>query len=227
MSNIHAGHRARLKKRFAEFGLESFTDIEALELLLFYALPRRDTNELSHALLNRFGSFRAVLEASSDELEQVSGLGENAAGLIRLTAELGRRYQISKRKTNAIIDGAQAAGEYLVPLFSYRTDEIIYVLSLDSKSMITHCRETAHGMVNRVDFAVRDIVDIALRDNAASIIIAHNHLSGTALPSASDIETTRKLKNALGLIGVKLRDHIIVCEGDFVSLCDSGFFARL
>ena len=224
MASIHDGHRARLKNRFADFGLESFSDFEALELLLFYALPRRDTNELAHALIKHFGSYRAVMEAEISDLKQVPGLGENAAGLIRLTAELGRRYAISERKTGTVLDSAPAAGEYLTPLFSYRTRETIFVLSLDNKSTVTHCRELAEGTVNRVDFAVRDIVDIALRDKATSIIIAHNHLSGTALPSASDIETTRKLKNALGLIGVTLRDHIIICEGDYVSLLDSEFF---
>lgn len=227
MANIHDGHRERLKLRFSAHGLDSFSDVEALELLLFYAVPRRDTNELAHTLLNTFGGFKAVLEADREELERVPGIGENAAALIRLVTELNRRYMVSARSEGAAIPGSAEAGAYLLPLFAYQTDEIVYVLCLDGRSRVTHCREIARGMVNKVDFAVRDVVDIALRDNAARVIIAHNHLTGTALPSQADLATTQKLKSALGLIGVELADHIIVCEGDFVSLRDSGFFQRL
>lgn len=227
MENIHEGHRSRLKKRFYEHGLESFTDIEALELLLFYAVPRRDTNEMAHRLLDFFGSYRAVMEADAYELAQVPGVGESAAGLIRLVAELGRRYGIAERKEGRIITSSKAAGEYLLPLYAFQKDELVYVLSLDSRSMVKRCRSIARGMSARVDFSVRDIIEAALKDNTTRMIVSHNHLSGTALPSASDIDTTKKLKSALALIGVELIDHIIVCDGDFVSLRDSGCFNML
>ena len=224
--NIHEGHRQRLKQRFEEHGIASFSDVEALELLLFFAVPRRDTNKLAHELLKRFGCLRAVLEAEPEELRGVNGAGASVAMLIRLVAEMNRRYMISKRKTNKVLHTAAEAGEYLMPLFAYQTSEVAYVLSLDSRSMVTRCHELARGMVNKVDFTVRDIVDAALRDNAARIIIAHNHLSGTALPSNSDISATKKIQSALSLIGVELADHIIVCDDDFVSLRDSGLFNR-
>ena len=224
--NIHAGHRKRLKERFDEHGLDSFSDIEALEILLFYAVPRTDTNAIAHRLLNHFGSLRAVLEAEPRTLREVEGVGASAAALIRLTSELNRRYMISKRKANRALNTAAEAGEYLLPLFAYQTNEVAYALSLDSRSMVLHCHELARGMANKVDFTVRDIVDTALRDNASRMIIAHNHLSGTALPSNSDILATKRIQSALSLIGVELADHIIVCDDDFVSLRDSGFFTR-
>ena len=223
MESIHKGHRERLRQRFYEHGLDSFSDIEALELLLFYALPRRDTNELAHALLRSFGSFRAVMEAKMTDLMQVEGIGENAACLIWRVAELGRRYMGTGRHTGKPIRSSDDAGEFLLPLFAYETSELVYVLCLDSGGAVKKCRKIASGMSNKVDFSSRDIVDVALRCNACHVIIAHNHLSGTALPSAADISTTQKLRTALGLIGVELNDHIIVCEGDYVSLKDSGY----
>ena len=225
MDSIHQGHRERLKMRFMEHGLESLSDIEAIELLLFYALPRRDTNALAHALLDHFGSFRQVLEADIPALTRVPGIGQNAAALIHLVAAMNRRYLASCRKSGPIITSSKDAGDYLLPLFAYLTEEKVYVLSLDSKSMVTHCRSVAEGMVNKVDFAIRDIVDIALRDNAASLILAHNHLSGTALPSNADLHTTQKLCSTLASVGVRLADHIIVCDDDYVSLKDSGYFS--
>lgn len=222
--SIHKGHRERLRKRFFEHGLDSFSDIEALELLLFYALPRRDTNPLAHALLKSFGSFRAVLEARTEDLAQVEGIGKNAAGLIRLVAEFGQRYMVSGRRGGKPLLSSADVGEYFLPLFAYETDELVYVACLDSAGMVKQCRKIAHGMSNRVDFSSRDIVDTALRYNASHVIIAHNHLSGTAMPSQADVSATKKLIAALSIIGVELDDHIIVCDGDFVSLRDSGYF---
>lgn len=226
MPNVHEGHRDRLKRKFRDHGLDSFTDVEALELLLFYAIPRRDTNELSHALLSHFGSFRAVLEAEGGDLAAVPGVGESAAGLITLVAAMNRRYLRAERGEGRQLLNSDAAGDFLCPLFNYCAEETAYLVSMDSASRVQHCRELSSGTVNRVEFAVRDVVDLALRDRAARVILAHNHLSGTALPSKSDIDTTTRLRQALSLIGVELADHIIVCGGDFVSMRDSGYFGR-
>ena len=224
MDSIHSGHRQRLKERYLEHGLENFSDIEALELLLTFALPRRDTNPIAHALLDCFGSYRQVLEADIQDLIRVPGIGQNAALLIRLTADANRRYLSSQRRNGTLIRGSKDAGDFLIPLFSYLTDERVYVLSLDSRSKLIHCRAIAQGMVNKVDFTIRDIVDIALRDNAAGIVLAHNHLSGTALPSNADVHSTQRLFQTLNAMGVTLVDHIIVCDNDFVSMRDSGYF---
>lgn len=225
MENVHGGHRERLKRRFAEHGLEPFSDIEAIEMLLFYALPRRDTNELAHALLDRFGSYRAVLEADISELTQVPGVGENAAMLIRLVSEMNRRYMVSKKHSSRVLisDGI-SAGEYLLPLFAYQTEEVVYAISLGSGGNVIRSHKMARGMSSQVDFAVRDLVEIALKDKAVFILLAHNHLSDTALPSKADIISTKGVQEALSYVGVKLFDHIIVCEDDFVSLRDSGYF---
>lgn len=224
MENIHKGHRERLKKRYREHGLDSFTDIEALEILLFYAVPRCDTNELAHALLDRFRSFRGVMEAGIPELAEVKGIGENTATLIKLVADLNHRYLASARENTKVIKCAADAGKYFLPLFSYQTEEIVLLLCLDSACRVLSCHNLGRGMMNKVDFSVREAVSIVLRENAASVLLAHNHLSDVAVPSRADVATTGKLYSALKLIGVELRDHIVVCEDDFVSMRESGYF---
>ena len=224
--NIHAGHRERLKTKYLEHGLDSFTDIEAIELLLFYAIPRRSTNELAHTLLNRFKSFRGVLEAEQSELEQVPGIGENAALLIRLVTGLSSRYQIAAHPKGAVISGSAEAGAYLLPYFSYRREECSVLLCLDTAGRVIDCHLLAEGSPGTVNLPMRELVNLALRDKAARVILAHNHVSGVALPSAADVDTTGRLYRTLRTIDVELMDHIIVSDGDFVSMRDSGFFQQ-
>lgn len=227
MENIHSGHRERVKSRFASHGLEAMSDIEALEMLLYYALPRRDTNAIAHKLLDRFGSYCAVLDADVTELQEVPGVGENAAMLIRLVCEMNRRYLINRRQSGRILlRDSQSAGSYLLPLFTYCTDELAYAISMGSACNVIRCHRLAQGMSNKVDISSRRILELALQDNASYILLAHNHLSDTALPSKADISATDSLCQALSFIGVTLFDHIIFCDNDFVSLRDCGYFRR-
>lgn len=224
MANIHDGHRKRVKKKFHDHGLESFTDIEALELLLMYAIPRQDTNELAHLLLNRFHSFRGVLEAGIADLEEVEGVGPNAAGLVALVTALNRRYLAAGGEDRPILNSTEAAAGYLMPRFAYLKKEAALLLCLDGASRLLCCRELGRGTAGSVLFSARDVVDTALRENAVGVILSHNHLTGTALPSSADRHATRELFHALRLIDVRLLDHIIVCDGDCVSMRDSGDF---
>lgn len=227
MDNIHSGHRSRLKERFASHGLEAMSDIEALEMLLYYALPRRDTNVIAHKLLERFGSYRAVFEADESELREVPGVGENAAMLIHLVRELNRRYLLDRKKGKRILlQTTPEMGEYLLPLFAYATEEVAYAISLGSAGNVISCHRLAVGMGNSVEFGARELVEIALQDKAVFILLAHNHLSDVALPSNADVLATNSIRDALQYIGVRLSDHIIVCDGDFVSLRESGYFAE-
>lgn len=220
--SVHDGHRDRLKERFSEHGLESFNDLNALELLLFYAIPRRDTNPIAHELLDRFGSLSAVLSASERELTDVPGVGENAARLIRLVPEMMRKSCISKAKEIKFINNSSDAGRYLMPRFLNEQDEVVYMLCLDSKRSVICCLEMGRGVVNSVEANIRRIVETALKNKATTVIIAHNHPSGIALPSREDDYFTRRLYNSLNLIGIKLEDHLIIVGNDFVSLADSG-----
>ncbi len=223
---VHDGHRERMKKRFIEHGLDNFSDINVLELLLFYALPRRDTNALAHKLLERFGSLRGVLEAPVDELEQVEGVGESAAALLRLVPQVSRRYMMSLGDSRNELSSSAAAGRYVVPLFMYEREEVVFMLCLDSRCKLINCREIGRGVVNCAQVSVRRVVEQALSQSAVSVVLAHNHVDGLAIPSREDELTTRRIQEALALVGVTLSDHIIVSGDDFVSLADSGLIPR-
>ena len=209
-----------------EGGLDSFSDVQVLELLLGFAIARKDVNPLAHALLDRFGSLSGVLDAPAGELMKVPGIGENTAVMLSVMPQLMRRYTIGKNKTGTILNTTTKAGSYLLPFFFGAKDEQVYLLCLDAKCKVLDCRKLFTGSVNTVGVSVRRIVEEALRRNATSVILAHNHTSGIALPSREDEETTNMVQAALEAVGIRLADHMVMVEDDFVSIADSGFFGR-
>ena len=221
-TTIHKGHRERLKQRFLEEGLDNFTDIQVLELLLFYAIPQRDTNPIAHALLNQFGSLSGVLEADVTQLKKVPGISDHSATLLALVTELCRYYQVDSAQRMEILTTLDACGAYLVPRFFGRTKETVFLLCLDAKCKVLCCKEVGEGSVNSSNVSVRKIVETALSSNATTVVLAHNHPSGVAVPSAEDIQTTRRVAAALSAVEVHLADHIVVAEGDYVSMVQSG-----
>ena len=220
---IHKGHRERLKQRFLEDGLDNFTDIQVLELLLFYAIPQRDTNPIAHALLNHFGSLSGVLDADVAELKKVPGISDHSATLLALVTELCRYYQVDSAQRVEILTTLDACGAYLVPRFFGRTRETVFLLCLDAKCKVLCCKEVGEGSVNSASISVRKIVETALAANATTVILAHNHPSGVAVPSGEDAQTTRRIAAALSAVEVHLADHIIVADGDYVSMVQSGY----
>lgn len=224
MKSIHTGHRQRLKERFRQEGLDSFDELHVLELLLFYAIPQGDTNPLAHELLRRFGSLTGVLEAKREELEQVKGLGEHSVTLLRLVTELSRYYAVQRMSMERVLPTLEKCGEYLVPFFIGQREETVYLLCLDGKCKVLACRKLGQGGVNSVGVPIRRVVETALNTNASSVILAHNHPSGLALPTTEDVQVTKKVATALDLVGVRLADHVIVADQDFVSLTDSGLY---
>ena len=219
---VHDGHRERLRARFAEHGLDSFNELNALELLLCYAIPRRDTNEIAHRLLDAFGSLSGVFQASMQELTSIPGIGENAATLILMVPQIVKKAHVSKAKEIKIIRNSTDAGNYLLPYFLDEPDEIVMMLCLDNKRAVICCREMGRGVVNCVDANIRRMVETALKVKTTTVIVAHNHPNGVALPSREDDNFTRTLYRSLGLLGITLEDHIIVANDEFVSLADSG-----
>ena len=224
---VHDGHRDRLRQSYLEHGLMSMNDINALELLLFYAIPRRDTNETAHRLLDRFGSLDGVFSASAEELQEVEGIGENAAALLTLIPEIMKKSRVSKGREIRQIRSSDDAGAFLLPYFLNERDEVVYLLCLDTKRCVICCAEMGRGVVNSVDTGIRRIVEKALKVRASSVIIAHNHPDGIALPSREDEVFTRALYNALETVGIRLEDHIIAAEDDYTSMADTGLlYAR-
>ena len=221
-TSIHKGHRERLKNRFLENGLDDFTDIQVLELLLFYAIPRRDTNPIAHGLLNRFGSLAQVLEAPVEELKKVEGIGQEAAVFLHMIPAAGRYYMVDKTVQSKVLRTIEECGEYLMPFFFGRKVETVYLLCLDAKCKVLCCKEIGEGGVNSAGISIRKIVETALAANATSVVLAHNHPSGIAIPSTDDIQTTRQLALALRAVDVHLVDHIVVADDDYVSMVMSG-----
>ena len=220
------GHRERLRKHVLEHGMDALRDYEVLELLLFYVIPRKDTQSIARALLAHFGSLSAVLDAPVCELKSIAGIGDNAAFLLQLLPQLSRRYQVSRSKMGVILNSSKATGEFIVPYFHGETEEVLYVLCLDSKQKLIACRQVQRGGINMVQLPIRKVIETAINNNAAGLILAHNHPGGVALPSAEDYSATGQLIEALAPLQIPLLDHVIVCEEDYVSLRESGYIVE-
>ena len=221
---IHGGHRERVKKQFRANGMDQLDEVHALELLLFFCVPQGDTQPLARALLEHFGSFCQVLEAPPEELEKVRGVGSHVSTFLMLLTEASRYYQIHRSQNSQCLATVEAYGQALLPYFEGKRDEYVYMLCLDSKCKMICCRQVGQGSVNSAGVSVRRIVEIALSVNAVSVILAHNHPSGLAIPSKEDILTTRRMAVALDAVGVRLADHIVVADQEFVSLVDSAYY---
>lgn len=222
---LHDGHRARKKQQFLHNGPDSFADHELLELALYYAIPRRDTNGLAHLLLERFGSLSGVLDADVEELRHIPGIGDSAAILLKLLSAVKSRAGCTEPE-GAIISSTEEAGDFFVSRLSEQTQEVLYLMCLDGKGKVLSCRCLSHGSVSMASASVRQVVEQALRCGAAAVILAHNHPSGIALPSRADQHMTRQLQDALAPLGIRLLDHIVVADGDYVSMADSGIITR-
>ena len=220
----HDGHRQRLKERFLLEGLDNFNELQVLELLLFYAIPRQDTNPLAHRLLDKFGSLSQVLEAPASELQKVEGMGPNAATFLSLVTSVGRYYMVNRAMQNTILSTAEKCGEFLTPYFHGRRNETVFLLCLDAKCKLLSCKEVSEGSVNSAGVSTRKVVELALAANATTAVLAHNHPSGLAVPSGEDVHTTYRIAAALDAVEITLADHIIVADGDFISMGASGYY---
>lgn len=220
----HDGHRQRLKERFALEGLDNFNELQVLELLLFYVIPRQDTNPIAHRLLDRFGSLSQVLEAPAGELERVPGIGQNAAAFLHLIRETCRYYQVNRVKQEKILNTTEKCIQCLTPYFVGRRNETVFLLCLDAKCKLLSCKEVAEGSVNSASISPRRIVEMALAVNATTVVLAHNHPSGIAVPSHEDVQTTHRIASALQTVEIMLADHVILADGDCVSLAQSGYY---
>lgn len=224
--NVHAGHRQRLRRTFLDHGLDALPDVNALELLLFYAVPRQDTNPIAHRLLEEFGSLSGVMDATPEDLQRRGGLSENAAALLKLVTEMARRQLIDRASSETLLDTTRKCGEYLSKYFYGAKDEMVFLLALDAKCRVLGCTKLFTGTVNTAALSVRSVVEYALRTGATSVVLAHNHPSGIAVPSQEDIRTTEIVARALDTVDVLLADHIVVADLDYVSMAESGLLSN-
>lgn len=220
--NLHQGHRDRLKQRALAEGLDNFEEHQVLELLLFYAMPYRDVNDLAHRLLEHFGSFTAVLDADYEHLLRVPGVGPNIALLLTLLPEFFRRYQLGKQSARTRLNSLEEAARYGAGLFIGVTREQFYVICLDHQRQVIKAALINEGTVGRVEVSVRRVVEAALRYRAAGVILAHNHPTAAPRPSAQDVELTKSIASALAAIDVAVYDHVVVAGDKYLSFCASG-----
>lgn len=215
-SGIHplSGHRMRLKKRYTDYGIEGLEPVKALELLLFYALPRRETATIAEELLARFGSLSAVLEASGDELLKVKGVGEDAARFLKLVPDIGKICLAERVSRSGPLDTADAVCDFLEPYFLGSQTEEIYLLCLDAKNRPLGCLKLGEGAPGGALLDVRRLIEIALCRKAACVVLAHSHPGGVAEPSDEDVRTTYRIKSALNAVQIRLLDHFIFSEAE-------------
>ena len=218
------GHRNRLKDRFRNEGLAHFEEVHVLELVLFYVIARKDTKPVARALMDRFGSLKAVIEAHPKELQKVPGVGENVATFLKLLQEFTQYYYIKRTEMPKVIHDMNECGRYLANYFLGQSNEVVYLLCLDAKCGVLGLTKIGEGTVNSANVSLRKIAETALAYGACSVVVAHNHPGGLAMPSGEDIRTTRMIGQALDLVGVCLVDHVVVSDGDFVSMRQSGLY---
>lgn len=214
----HAGHRQRMKERYLVGGLEGFSGHEVLELLLYYAIPYKDTNPLAHRLENAFGSLSNVLEADYADLLQVPGVTPHIATLLCLCGDVARRYnsEITGRVNH--LHDYRSLEVHIKPWFFGEREESVVLVSLDNKRKWLNTTRIFTGNASSSQFHVRLAVQQALRDNATKVVLAHNHPGGYAVPSLRDVETTRHFIEALDLLGITLLDHLVVSENECLSM---------
>ncbi len=222
----HDGHRKRLRERFQANSLDGFAQHEILELLLTFAIPRVNTNDLAHRLIDHFGSLRGVLEADRMSLTQVKGIGENAATLLAMLLPVYRVYQTQLLEERPAIGNIRDAIALCRALLQGRRMETFFLICLNGNMRVTHTEKIAEGSVSEVAVYPRNLLASAMNHNARGVILAHNHPGGDPSPSREDIDVTMELSRMLEPVQIMLFDHIIVSDRTVYSFRSEGYFAR-
>jgi DNA repair protein RadC len=218
----HLGHRQRLRQRFLDGGADALPDYELLELILFLAIPQRDTKPLAKQLLARFGGFAAVMNADLSALIAVDGVKEGTATTLKLIEAAARRLAKTELIERPVIDAWEKLVDYCRVNLAHLPRERLHLLFLDRKNAVVASETQGIGTVDHAPIYPREVARRALELNATAVIMVHNHPSGDPSPSPADIEATRKVAAALKAIGVTLHDHLIVGRNGHASLRSAG-----
>ena len=225
--NEHERHRQRVYNRFLREGLAGFEEHNAMEFLLFLAHVRGDTNEIAHAVIDRFGSLSRALDAPYEDLVTVKGIGPTSAVVLKFIPQMCAYYLENKTKKNEKLNSSERMAEYLRPKFFGKTTEEFYMVALDEKSNILRCVRISSGTGNATSVSASKIVAEASKAEAVSVVLAHNHPRGSALPSANDLCATRAILLALDTVGIELLDHLIFTETEYLSFADGVYMQRV
>lgn len=225
--NPHQNHRARIRETFRKAGVEKMPDHNLLELLLFYSIPRKDTNEIAHRLISTFGSLNRVFDASYEQILEVEGVGESSALLISMIPAICKRYIDGRAKAKINLSEPAQAREYIEKLFFGCNCETFYLLCLDAVGNLINCCKIGEGTSENVLVDKRAVLETAFRNNADKVIFAHNHPNGIAAPSKKDLEMTGEMSSLLSGVGIRLADHFIVAANESISLASIEKFSTM
>lgn len=223
---LHDGHRDRMRKRIEEYGIQSLEDHELLEFLLYAVVPRRDTNELAHTILNEFGSISNVFDQPIERLQKVDGVSYNAAVFLSSLGDVSRRYN-SKKQGDIYVNNIQDCLDLMRPIMDTLPREEIHMLLAGSSGKLIKRVLISKGVVNESFCSVREIADIVLKNEASKVILVHNHPSDNASPSLADKNLTEQIYLALTMLGVHFEDHIIIAKSGYFSFKASGLLDKL
>lgn len=226
-SNPHEGHRARLKNRFLKEGLERFEEHNVLELMLFYGIPYKDTNDIAHSLIEKFGSFERVLEAPVERLCDVDGVGENTAIMLKLFHAVNKYYDEKKHQLKVRLSNPDDIVTFVKAHCRFRSEEVFTVFALDGDCKYLAYEDISTGSAGMTEVNTRKAVDFMLRSKAACAIVTHNHPSGNLTASVQDMTATRRLADALRIIDVKLLDHIIIGDDEYLSMRSKDIYSSV
>ncbi len=220
---IHKEHRKRMRKRFKEQGFDGFADHEILEMLLFYAIPRHDTNPLAHRILDVYKTLANVFEADASDLVKIQGLSDTSATLLTMIPRLAEIYEKSKCERELLLHDTESIGRFALSLLKNKSSEEFALICLDSNRRVHWSGIIAKGSIDQLEASPRTVVAEVIKHNAKNVVLAHNHPNGTFLPSDTDKNATKIISDVLSSIGVKTIDHIIVAQNRYFSLAESGF----
>ena len=220
---VHKDHRARVRKKFRENGFSGFADHEILEMLLYYSVPRRDTNPLAHKILDKYKTLANVFDASPDELMREVGVSEVTATLLSMIPKLSKVYETTKWERKVCLDSTEILGEYAISMFKDSVNEEFGLICLDANRCVHWSGIIIKGTIDRTEAYPRVVVDEALKHKATKVVFAHNHPSGTLAPSLADKNATEALVKVLKGIGIEVLDHIIVSGNRYFSMAEMGF----
>ena len=221
-SGQHKGHRQRMRARVEQYGLESLEPHEALEYVLYITNTRKDTNGLAHVLIDRFGDFAGVLDASEEDLLTVEGVGPSTARMLHLLPQISRYYGRSRTSTTRCIKTTEQMGSYLMAKFAWSDYERAMLVSLDSRKRVRAAVWLREGTSDRVSLDIKNVVAAAIKGGTDAVVLCHNHPNGVALPSLEDMDATGSIARALGLVNVHLLDHFILTDTEYFSMRDAN-----
>lgn len=225
-NNVHTGHRERMRKKFYESGFENFEEHEVLEFMLFSIIPRSNTNEIAHKLIEKYGSVYEVCNADIEGLKEIKGISEKSASFLKMIPHVLKVYMNVKNDKKKL-DSSHLVCEYFMHKFWGERVEKVCIVCLDDKLNVIESKFVSNGQLSNVSVNIRSIVEFTYKCKSECIIMAHNHPNGDAVPSDNDINATVEIVKALKSVGINLIDHIIVAGNKAVSMNELGVFSLL